>query len=328
MKNYTLEIKLLFEFFNDEVTNIAETRKFTYQEFQYCEPCSGICVIFLPDFMVRFQNIICENLDQAILILSKILPNICEALSIMIQIETGENIKYHPYLSFNIADIKVIGSTDLPEKPRIMEKGYYNQIFMKDSIGFRESLSLTVTHSLPFDWFGPLYEAANQRLDFFKNVLYRAIRCRDVESKYFTLFTMIEYIEAKEKNGTLIETHRLMDDSDIKIFEERFSDIFACKEKSGMDNLYSRLKQILKSATVETRAEKLCSVIRNKYEITGITRSLINYEITKDKMNEFIAARNELFHGSEAGKKSELIQLSNELLFLCLKILEKEIKIV
>lgn len=106
-----------------------------------------------------------------------------------------------------------------------------------------------------------------------------------MESKYFSLFTMIEYIEAKEKNGTLIETHRLMDDSDIKIFEERFSDIFACKEKYGMDNLYSRLKQILKSATVETRAEKLCSVIRNKYEITGITRSLINYEIIVPEMD-------------------------------------------
>lgn len=85
--------------------------------------------------------------------------------------------------------------------------------------------------------------------------------------------------------------------------------------------LISRLEQILKNATIEPRAEKLKKIIIEKFKITEIEKGLIKYSITDEKMQEFISARNRLFHGGKSKKITDLAKLTNELQELCLNII-------
>ena len=82
--------------------------------------------------------------------------------------------------------------------------------------------------------------------------------------------------------------------------------------------------QIIKTATIESRAEKLSDIIIKKCNVLEVKKGCIKYSINSNKMKEFIDVRNRLFHGKHIEQKeySNLVQRTNELQELCLLLLD------
>ena len=68
--------------------------------------------------------------------------------------------------------------------------------------------------------------------------------------------------------------------------------------------------------------------LNDKIKIRDIHKGLMKFDVDDQKVKDFIDTRNSLFHGKNVGKDSynKIVQLTNELLELCLKILEVEFK--
>ena len=323
MKNYTLQTKLLFEYYGSEQPNVTERRKYKFDDFQFCDAQTQIKVKIQQDFVVFFEDVICNSFDEALLILNKILPNICESLSIMIQIEAGENRKYQPNLSYNISDVKIVQISEI-SSVTVREGNEEKQIYVAEGFGIHEEITCIVTNKLSFEYYQLLYDLSTEHeAQYFKDTIYRAIRCRDAQSKYFTLFTMVEYIETKYKD--FAKASNILNENEISCLLKSLEGIMSDRESSINKQLSNRIKDLLGKATLESRSQKLSKIISEKYSIETISKALINYNITPDKMNEFIIQRNSLFHGTivSAEKINHLVQLCNELLFLCLEILKR-----
>lgn len=322
MKSYTLSIQLIFEYCHKDTFEFSKGKKYSYDEFTFIDSNTSLTITIKPDFELILEGIVCDDYNKAVIMAEKILPDICKVLNLIIQIYSAENEEFQPNLSYNIANLKEISCKDISfNEFKSESKHQYRNLILKDTLSFRESISMTVTHHISLDNFPILY--ANKS-NFFIDILYRATRCRDALSKYFTLFTMIEFIEGKYTKE--IKVNKIVNKSNKNQFKKSFNEIFSKTDNIPKERLLSRIMTILCNATVETRAEKLCEIIKNKYKIESISQSLINYDITPEKMEEFIKIRNTLFHGGEINNEelNSQIQKNNELLFLCLKIAEFE----
>ena len=75
--------------------------------------------------------------------------------------------------------------------------------------------------------------------------------------------------------------------------------------------LLDRLTQTIRSRTKFNRANKLKSIINEKFGIYNIYKYGIEFKVDEKKMKEFIDTRNSLFHGGANSDK--LDSLTNEL---------------
>lgn len=324
MKSYTLSIQLIFEYCHKDTFEFSKGKKYTYDEFTFTDSSTSLTITIKPNFELILEGIVCEDYNKAVIMAEKILPDICKVLTLIIQIYSAENEEFQPNLSYNIAYLKEISCKEISfNELKDESKHQPMNLLIKEAFILRESVSMTVTRQIPLDIFPALYESKSI---LFMDVIYRATRCRDVLSKYFTLFTMIEFIESKYTKE--IKVGKIVNKSNKSQFKKSFNEIFSKTDNISKERLLSRIMNILCTATVETRAEKLCEIIKNKYKIESISQSLINYDITPEKMEEFIEMRNSIFHGGEIDDKNRNLQIqkTNELLFLCLKITEFEAK--
>ena len=328
MKKFKCSIKLIYEY--DNIGNQKEN-EYSFDDYTFSVP-NDIIITISEGFHVVIDNVICNNRDEAIIVIGSILLNICKTLTLIIQISSKEYDKLHSNISFDNTHLNLIECPDIPET--IVSKNYSsNKVYhIRDNVGFSDNVFLKKIHSLSFKYFNTLFHhPKGDRVDILKDVLYRAFRCRDVQSKFFTLFTMIEYIETEMLDS--IETSKLLT-------EDQVDKVMVCvqnldyKDNGIKNRVISRVGDIVKSATLESRADKLCYIIKKNYGINKISESLINIDIEPKKMNEFIEYRNSLFHGKTLKKAENLEEteinknynLTNELLFLCLEIIKIESK--
>lgn len=84
----------------------------------------------------------------------------------------------------------------------------------------------------------------------------------------------------------------------------------------------------MKTATMESRAEKLFRYLSEYYEIKTVKSAVVSYPFTLKKVNDLINQRNRLFHGNEKDEeKKHLKDITGYLLLLCRNIMEKEMEL-
>jgi len=172
--------------------------------------------------------------------------------------------------------------------------------------------------------------------EFYIDTIYRALQSNNIESKYFALFTIIEKIETQYSYDDKLFL-KIFDDNQQKSFEYKIDLFLKDVGLSEISILQTRGRffDIIKKATLLNRAEKLSIILHKIYGIDKINKGLINYETNyykkskkvegkEDicKIEQFIYARNKLFHGGaiEHEQYNKMVQLTNELLALCEKI--------
>lgn len=247
-------------------------------------------------------------------------------MTVLLQIGNYDNRESSPNLMFLPYKLELKGTKELIEQP-VDEKGPTK--IAKDRVRMRDEIAgIFITRELDFSLFEYFYSKMEESESMLVcETIYRAVSAKNVESRFFQLFTIIEAIETKYGTDEEI-SHKILPPEEL----ERFSiKLEANINELGIDDTYrtrlkSRMLQILKGATIETRAEKLADIITRKYNIIEVKKGMVTYQINFQKMKEFIEIRNRLFHGNHPNGESYnvLVQKTNELQELCLEIAKRK----
>ena len=112
----------------------------------------------------------------------------------------------------------------------------------------------------------------------------------------------------------------------ILLYLQKAAELLCEKDQKIQNRIQNRLNQLLSDATIETRAEKLCEIIKTKYAMETISYVDINFYIKPKKMQQFIDLRNHFFHGAKSNDADRNAVATNELLRLCMAIFQKEVE--
>lgn len=134
-------------------------------------------------------------------------------------------------------------------------------------------------------------------------------------------------IETKFLTNPEIST-LLIDENRHEDFLKKMNNLLSDFEKndSKVRRIKNRFSQIIKSATLQTRAKKLHFILESHYKILSISKIDLSFKVDKEKVGESIKQRNSLFHGKNTDNtdRSKFIRSTNELLEICLEILRTE----
>lgn len=330
MKKFDIVAKLLYEYLDG--SGFRSEINYKYSVYSFIEPWHSSTVEVHPDFAIQIKELVCESHDQAILTASSILEHICRAISISMQLQNYDIKEWQPNVSFKKSDIKIICEEPLETQVKDIQcENGSRQIYVKDEAMFRDGIHLMrVTHSLDLTYIDVILRAYQQDSEqqFYVDAIFRALRSRDIESKYFTLFTIIEKLEvtfSKDENISQLLFSNEQQQKLLNIVHPQLAEILE-GDNVFVQRINNRISQIVKSATVKTRAEKLCYILNQQYKITRISKGLLQFDVDINKVKEFIERRNGLFHGKQVDETAhnKMVKLTNELLEVCLKILSNE----
>lgn len=325
MYTYNYFVKLDYEYHDDS----PFPRNITYEYDGYSfmdEECKAQITI-KEGFKLEIANIIAQNDDEGFSVVCRCIDKVCKTMTILLQFQNYDNRENNPNLTYMPSNIKLLNRKRI-DVEQYRREG--NTMYIRDSICLSDGIAMMkITQGLDLNDFNKVYYSfTDQKSLNIGEIIYRAALSKNIESRFFQLFTIIEAIETKYNDDTEISSKMLQGEK----LEKLEKTVLDGLDKLSLDSEYnerikSRLLQIIKSATIETRAEKLSAIIQIKYDMCFVKKGLIKYEINKEKMQEFISARNKLFHGSHSDekKKNKLVQLTNELQELCLNMLNHEI---
>lgn len=320
MFKYSYQVTLEYEYINNE--SFQRTITYEYEDMEYEDRETGILICLKKDFKLNVSEVVADNRDDAFSITCDVIQKVCRVLTILLQIKNYDNRESCPNLTFLPYKVQLLCEKEL-EQPIVKNNNEY--IFM-DRLGMHDAIAkMHITTTLDLNLFEKIYcNLSNKDFIDTGDVIYKAVLAENVESRFFQLFTIIEAVETKYGTDEEI-SHRMIQSDKVEMFEDTIKDLL---ENLDIENDYktrlnSRLVQIIKTATIESRAEKLCDIIRKKCSILEVNKGLIKYSINSNKMKEFIDVRNRLFHGKHIEKKdyNNLVQRTNELQELCLLLL-------
>ena len=138
-------------------------------------------------------------------------------------------------------------------------------------------------------------------------------------------------IESVEKRySTLIATERVFEDEKVEGILTHLGvtlEKFTCS-KEYKSRLLNSFKGTLVNFTDKTRANKLVLILKNYFSISDINKGSIQFEITKELVDQWLKLRHGLVHAKilDEADKEDLRYLTNQLLVLCESIIEKVIE--
>lgn len=325
MYKYNYFLKLNYEYCDG--SPFPRSITYNYQDYLFRDEEYNVNIKILEDFKLEISDIIAENDDIGFSLVSKCIEKVCKVVTILLQFQNYDNRENMPNLTYLPANIKLL------KRERFDAEQYHkrnNNVWVRDYMELSDGIAgMKITQGLDLRDFDKVYHSFNNgdSLDVGETI-YRAALSKNIESRFFQLFTIIEAIETKYNDDAEISS-KMLQGENFKKLEKAVSGgldkLSLCQEYNK--RIKCRLLQIIKTATIETRAEKLSTIIQTKYDIHLVKKGFIKYEITAEKMQEFISARNKLFHGchSDEKKRNKLAQLTNELQELCLNILNSKI---
>lgn len=291
------------------------------------------------DFRVKLSLLLADDENGAISQARCFLENICRDLSFLAQQHQEDTQSFYLGVYWRDRDIKLCleeSNVDIVVKKE--NKDGTTTLHFRDDIRPSDSLSMTCTYTLTAEDFSHLHQIGNSdsSFRFMLRAFYGALMDSDISSKYFRLFTIIEYLEqnfiSKEPWDKMIP--RKVSEN---VLEDFISSIKQELQESGEEEksvgnraakIKPRLSSIVKTATMESRAEKLFRYLSEHYEIKTVKSAVVSYPFTLKKVNDLINQRNRLFHGNEKDEeKKHLKDITGYLLLLCRNIMEKEMEL-
>lgn len=326
------ELSILF---NKEVCFTTDLT-ITKGNFVSVEKCKGTVNRENDEFIATFESIYADNEEYAIEMAEILVNKVCYVITYLAQSQNTNVHYFHPKFTYRIRDMKC---NEVPydkyDKYITQEENNENKVIcLHDSVRIKESLSMKVSWTINTEFFNSIFLLLNidQHLAFIIESYYRALGEGDYISKFYNLFTIIEYIEMNFRDKS--NAKQILDKEQKKLITEVISkklkellanDKKECQEQVYISRLVNRFTQLVSDATDMTRTEKLYTIIRKYFGIEKIDNGTFTYEITESKIKEFIDTRNSLFHAKKLSEtqKQQLLTLTNELMLLCGDIIKK-----
>jgi hypothetical protein len=245
-------------------------------------------------YYIIIENLNFESLDICAKFIEDFLNDLMPVCSLIIQNKHSNPHYSHIKLNYNIFKIIILEETPNLD---IFKNQFNNNV--------RESLSMTSILCINFEKLDELFNIYQEDINFkyILNCYYRALSATDSYTKYYNAFTVIEFIETYFKQD--ISTNLLLEENTLKkiISDLDNNTLISNKHK---DRIINRVMATLKSATLETRAQKLELIIKKIFKINEINMLSKNKKITVEYLTEIIKIRNTLFHGKKINEESKI----------------------
>lgn len=232
---------------------------------------------------------------------------ICSSMDLFLAINNYNAHNYQPRTFFEKSEIEL-----KEEYTRKTEDSGVVSFASSIEVGLQTTLFSTISTD---DFSKYYYAYLNDEPRMLMDTYRKALGIKDVESKYFNLFTIIEYIESK---------YRCYNQEQLLFTKEERKQILASIQDwvyNRNENVRSSLHQCLSRLTDINRAEKLKNIL-NYLGILDKKEGIYPYDITKEQMQKFINQRNSLYHASNNVASERLEKLTIQLMDLCLKIIK------
>lgn len=284
-------------------------------------------------FVFSAGNVICYDQKRAFEKLEGTLHNVCRALSLMISSHNCNMQGYQPrvYPDYD----KIEWSKEVYEPFRQIVEGpdvveYVDEngkkcICVKANIGIgiRCEAYMKIYGHLPSkEFFRYFCGDENGTLDYVMEEYYIALGQENMTSKFFHLFSIVEFIEKKYVH--MAGASPLLNDKEIQSIIENLSDSMEIG-KGRRKQVLSALKGNLSRMTDIGRAGKLVNIL-HAMGIESIENGGETMVIETARIQQLIDLRNKNFHGGRGnGAKKTYISIPaavTELMYICLKIIE------
>ena len=320
MYKYSYQVRLEYEYI--EEGNYPRNITYDYEDIEYSDIGAKICLKM--GFDLNVSEVIADNRDNAFFYACNVIRKVCKVVTILLQIQNYDHRESCPHITFLPYKVKMLCEESLDET-MLTEKDGENKI--KEHLGIHDCIAgIQKTEILDLSSFTKLYcNCDNNNFIDIGDVIYRAVLAQNAESRFFQLFTIIEAIETKYGLDEEI-SHKMIQSDKVESVKESLQPLLKslAKDSDYRSRLNSRFIQIITTATIESRSEKLSNIIIKKYNVLEVKKGVMKYSINSNKMKEFIDLRNKLFHGKqiEPEEYGDLIQKTNELQELCLLLLD------
>ena len=287
------------------------------------------------EFMLQIDNIIAENEDAAMRLVERDIHHICQILSLQTSMHNCNKHAYQPRVSPDYRNVSwKTREYIVPEKKNTIDSGvdeYYDEngkhiirIHMAENTlacHNRCSIFVTLSVQLSTEEFLRYYTMdLDEETDFVMEEFFIALGKESVKSKFFHLFSIIEFIENKYVD--LSDSERLLNTSQV----QKMMDTLEMPSKLNgelKERVESSVKNTLLKMTNLGRASKLANILNTM----GIHEIVLGGEhicIDKKHAQAWIDLRNRSYHpdGSVAGKKYIAMETAvTQLMETCQRIL-------
>lgn len=252
----------------------------------------GIILVF------EMNGILACNEEQAQVISERIVNKLCRKLSVVFARYNSNCHCFHPRVEVTWSAVKCRKSNYAPfmellkkncEKTKEVNKLHVEVLGLKTKV----NLMLKTVVPYPEIKLCECVSQNNDEIEFIENEYYSALGTEKLKSKFFHLFTIIEFCEKEyeEHNGS----QRLLSDDKISTILKSIKDNI---DTSIRDKVLSSVKKELTKANDTGRAVKLQNILLwmgiTKYNSFGK-----DIDINKEILDKVIKLRNMSFHGTK-----------------------------
>ncbi|EMB35294.1 hypothetical protein KP612_06855 [Treponema denticola] len=266
-------------------------------------------------YNIEINEIFANNRDECSKIAEELLVKIIKLSSLIIQSQFPNQHYTHLKLNYNITQISFLEENE--RETCILTNN--DAIHIKDKIEIHDTLTMHATYKIDFTLYDTLEKYfADKEFKFVLDAYYRSLSATDGVTKYFNAFSAIEFIEVSFFKK--ISINKLIPENIInKMIKSIENEI----ETDVFNRIKERIKNCLLNSTKETRAEKLCAILNEVFEIYEIKSGVVNNNIDISFIKKIIDLRNSLFHGKKIDEnlQDEIKCKSLELILLLQNIL-------
>lgn len=310
----------------------------TLGEFKAVEECTIEVKQKENNILIGISNIVADNGNYAVDMATRIFDRYVSVLSFIIQQQNVNQNRFHTQLGYNRRNITVTefnykNYDDFIRQPRrVVDENGNVTLHLSDRISIGESAHSVLKQTFQTSSFKQINQAISTEEGeyplFLLESFYRALGFQDYVSKFFNLFVIIESVE--KRYSALIAAEKVFDDEkvegilmDLGVTLEKFT-----SSKEYKSRLLNSFKGTLVNFTDKTRANKLVLILMNYFSISEINKGSIQFEITKELVDQWLKLRHGLVHAKilDEEAKEDLRYLTNQLLVLCETIIEKVIE--
>lgn len=287
------------------------------------------------EFMLQIDNIIAENEDAAMRLVERDIHHICQILSLQTSMHNCNKQAYQPRVSPDYRNVSwKTREYIVPEKKNTIDSGvdeYYDEngkhiirIHMAENTlacHNRCSIFVTLSVQLSTEEFLRYYTMdLDEETDFVMEEFFIALGKESVKSKFFHLFSIIEFIENKYVD--LSDSERLLNTSQV----QKMMDTLEMPSKLNGE-LKERIENSVKNTLIKMTNLGRASKLTNILNTMGIHEIVLGGEhicIDKKHAQAWIDLRNRSYHpdGSAAGKKYIAMEIAvTQLMETCQRIL-------
>lgn len=251
------------------------------------------------DFLCEIKGMLVDDEIYAKKFAEKIIDRICKRMSLLLCKSNADRHSFQPRIEavwsdaiFNRCEYqpfietrrKALETTDENNREMHIE----DHLYMRDSVFISIHQKILNGQIRIKEW---LFHK-NEVVEFLLNEYYCALGTEKIKSKFFHLFSIIEFCEREfeEQNGA----SRLLDDTAVQSI---INNIVFSDELKDKDKIKSMLTSNLKKANDIGRTLKLLNILK-WMGITTVNQVGRDIPIDKNILDVIIKLRNKSFHGS------------------------------